>query len=433
MKITLIIIFSMLLLAGGGYMGYRALHKDSSAAQTAGSAKVERGAVRAIVESTGKVVSNLDVDIKCKASGEVIKLPYDVSDHVAKDSLLVQLDPIDEQRLVEQSTATLAASEARLAQARQNLLVARELLVVSKERAQAGLESSQAKQRDAQTKAGRMKELLDKKLAAQEDFDTAQTAAAAADADLDTARAAVDDLKNQEMSIDVKKQDINLAQAQVDSDKVVLDDAQQRLAETKVTAPISGYVSALNVQIGTIISSGITNIGGGTTVLTLSDLSKIFVLASVDESDIGKIVLGQPVDVTADAYPGQKFAGTVVRIATKGVNVSNVVTFEVKIEVTGAGKNLLKPEMTANVAILTCDKDGVLLVPTQALLHQKGQVFVSVVGADGATQRQLVQTGAADDLNTEIISGLTEGQTVELQKFGTDSRWRGQGPPGPDK
>src|SRR5439155_4332181 len=114
-----------------------------------------------------------------------------------------------------------------------------------------------------------------------------------------------------------------------DSDKVALANARQQRDYTTVTAPMDGVVSALNVQIGVIIASGITNVAGGTTIMTLSDLSHVFVLASVDESDIGTIVVDQPAIITVDAYPGRQFKGKVVRIATKGVNVTNVVTFEV--------------------------------------------------------------------------------------------------------
>jgi HlyD family secretion protein len=435
MKVTIIILICMALLVGGAYLGYQALHKDPSAStQPASTVKVERGTVRAAVMSTGKVVSNLDVDIKCKASGEVIKLPYDVSDEVKKDSLLVQLDPIDEQREVEQAKASLAASQAKLAQARQNLIVAQEVLIVSKERAAAGLLSAQAKDRDARTKADRMKELLDKKLVAQEDFDTAQTASAQADADLNTAQAAVDDLKNQELSIEMKRQDILLAQANADSDQVSLDNALQRLSETKVMAPISGRVAALNVQIGTIISSGITNVGGGTAVMTLSDLSRIFILATVDESDIGRVALGQSVNITADSFPGKHFSGKVTRIATKGVNTSNVVTFEVKIEVTSDNKSLLKPEMTGNVEIIVAEKPDVLFLPTQALTKRKGAYYVNIPGPDGTTQERPIEVGITDGNNFEITRGVAEGDTLTLNKAEIDSRWKqnnpfGKGPP----
>src|SRR5205085_2249933 len=142
--------------------------------------------------------------------------------------------------------------------------------------------------------------------------------AAQAVAELQTANVMVEEVKTQELALEVKRQDVALARAQVSSDEISLANMRQQLAYTTVNAPIDGVISALNIQIGTIISSGITNVGGGTTILTVSDLSHVFVLAAVDESEIGKVKLEQPVNVTVDAYQGRKFHGQVVRIATKG-------------------------------------------------------------------------------------------------------------------
>ena len=148
------------------------------------------------------------------------------------------------------------------------------------------------------------------------------------------------DIKAHELEL--KRQDVRLSMAQIETDKIDFSLAEQRLKDTKVFSPINGVVSERNVQSGQIISSGISNVGGGTLVMVLSDLTRLFILASVDESDIGKVKLGQKVVITADSFPGKRFFGKIERIATKGVNISNVVTFEVKIEVQGTDKQLLK-------------------------------------------------------------------------------------------
>jgi HlyD family secretion protein len=193
---------------------------------------------------------------------------------------------------------------------------------------------------------------------------------------------------------------------------------------------MDGVVSALNIQKGNIISSGITNVGGGTTIMTLSDLSRIFILASVDESDIGHVALDQDVNITADAYAGRTFKGKVVRIATKGVNVSNVVTFEVKIEVLDDAKRLLKQEMTANVQIVAAQRDDVVLVPAQAVSRKQGEVHATVVTESGRTEERTVKLGLNDGDNWEVLEGLKEGEVVQL-KPEAQSRWRGdqQRPP----
>jgi HlyD family secretion protein len=186
---------------------------------------------------------------------------------------------------------------------------------------------------------------------------------------------------------------------------------------------MDGVVSTLNIQNGTIISSAITNTGGGTTVMTLSDLSHIFVLASVDESDIGRVALDQPVRITVDSYPDREFPGKVVRIATKGVNVSNVVTFEVKIEVLGPDKKLLKPEMTANVHIVTAEHKDILIVPVTGVRRDNGKLVANVIGPNNARTTEAVTLGLSDGDNSEVLSGLTQGQTIEVFPEPPPSRW----------
>jgi len=353
---------------------------------------------------------------------------------VKKDDLLVELDTVDEQRSLELAKVRLSASQASLDISKRNLDVAEQTLATDRSRADVNLQSAEAKAKDARAKADRMKDLLVSKTAAQEDYDTAETVAVQAAAELAGFKVKLEELKTQEMALDLKRAEVKLAEAEVKSDQISLTVTEDRLHDTKVMAPMDGVVSARNVQIGTIISSGISNVGGGTTVLTLSDLSQIFVLASVDESDIGKVALEQPATITADAFPGTNFKGKVVRIATKGVNVSNVVTFEVKIEVTSGNKTLLKPEMTANVEVTAAAKDSALLVPAESIVRKGGgKSIVTIVKDDGTKEDAPVTVGISDGTKTEIVQGLAEGQAIVDRKGASDSKWAGNqkqgGPP----
>jgi len=431
MKKAIIGIVVVALVAGGGYYAWtrRAGAEADKAPEV--TAKVERGPIRMIVAATGRVVSNLDVDIKCKASGAVVKLPFDVSDTAKKGDLLVELDPVDELRVVHQGEVRLSASKANLEIAQQELAVAVRVLETDRQKAAAALQAAQVRAADARAKADRMKQLLEKHLTSQEEYDTAETAASTSGTDLISATVKIEELKTQEIALELKRQAVALAKAQVEADEISLSIAQDRHRDTKVEAPIDGIVAVRNVQIGQIISSGISNVGGGTTVLTLSDLSRMFILASVDESQIGRVRLDQEADITADAFPGRTFQGKVVRIATRGVNLSNVVTFEVKIEVIGEARTLLRPEMTANVVIIVSRKDSALLVPSEAVFLRKGKPFVQVAKDDGTREESPVETDLTDGTKTEITRGLAEGQTVVVQPGGAESRWsNGQRPPG---
>jgi HlyD family secretion protein len=426
-KLIVFILLAGAVGAGVWYFLIRPKPAESKEVET--TAAVTKGELVVSVSSTGRVVSNLDVEVKCKAGGQVTTMPFDVSDKVKKEQLVVELDPIDEKRNVAHAEVTAAASKAKLAIATENLTIARQTLETDRRRAESALLAAESKSKDCRAKADRMKRLLESKLASQEECDTAETAAVQAAAELEACRIHIQELKTQEQQIKVKEQEIKQAQAAADSDVILLDIAKDRLKDTKVLAPMDGVVSKRSVQVGQIIASATSNVGGGTALLTLSDLSQMFVVASVDESDIGRVAEEQAVNITADAFPGKVFKGKVVQIATTGVNASNVVTFEVKIEVLSENKTLLKPEMTANVEIIVARKDQALLVPADAVVRKKGGRFITV--ADGlARKEEKVEVGLSNGTQTEVVSGLAEGQTVVVQKSGSQSRWNARQQPG---
>ncbi len=388
------------------------------------TAAVERGSLAVDVSCTGSVVSNLDVEIKCKASGEIVDLPFDVSDTVEMDDLLVALDPVDEERNVRQAQVRLDASQARLAQAKESLSIAQRDLENDRQRVRAELASARITAGEKRDKAARMAELLQSEYASPEEVETAQATAAQAQAALEKTRVEVAALAVQEQRLELLRQDIALAESEVADDEIALESARQRFDETRVYAPISGVVSERLVQAGQIISSPTSNVSGGTALLILSDLSRMFVLANVDESDIGTVRVGQPAVVSVDAFPDRKLHGEVVRVATKGASISNVVTFEVKIEVLDEARGLLRPEMTADVDIRVIEEDDVLLVPAAAV-HGRGPRKMLLVPGDGEAQPQRipVETGIADGARVAIRKGVQEGQTVLVPQQQEDSQW----------
>lgn len=370
MKRLILIVVAVAIIAGGIYFWKTRSGNQKADDQKTKTVAVQRGAIMRNVQATGIVASRLDVEIKCKASGEIITLPFDISAGVKKGDLLIELDPTDEERNVRKSRVSLIQSQARLDQSFSDLSTTEQGLSNSKQAAKVNLDTAKIKTEDARSKEDRVKQLYERKLASREELDTAHTSAVQAQADYDQAQLKIDQLKTQEESLEMKRQALKIAKADVESAKINLSIAEQRLKETKVFSPTDGVITALNAQTGQIISSGINNVGGGTSIMTVSDMSSLYILAAIDESDIGDVVEGQQVIVTADAYPKQAFRGVVDRIAQKGQSVSNVVTFEVRIEVASDNKAMLKPEMTANVEIVIEKKDDVLYVPVGAVFNE---------------------------------------------------------------
>jgi HlyD family secretion protein len=408
--------FAIVLLLAGTAGAYYWKAKKNGAGKEAGTqyttAAVENRPLKQEVSCSGKVESNLDVEVKCKSTGQVVELPYDVSNTVEKGALLLKIDPIDEERTERQTRVKLASAQAKLDRAKQSLVVSERELERTRKEAHATLRGAEASSKDLREKAARTAALLKKEYASPEEVSSAESAAVQGESTLQKASAGIDGIQVEEARLELLRQDINLAQADVDSIKIDLENAQQRLKETQVFAPMAGTVSTRLVQVGQIIASPMMNVGGGTSLLTLSDLSRIFVLADVDESDIGMVRDGQPATIKVDAFPDDQFKGQVVRVATKGSEVSNVVTFEVKIEILDEAKNKLLPKMTADVDILAAEKESTPSVPVEAVKRRGADKVVLVPGAGPEPEPVKVKTGVDNGTHIEILSGLKDGDTI---------------------
>ena len=390
------------------------------------NAIVQKRELNLLVETTGQVMPNREVEIKCKASGEITKLTVDVSDRVSIGDLLLQLDPEKEERLVQQNEVNLAISKARLRKAQFELKIAIEGLKNETKRARSAHKSIQVKTVEAKARLKRQIQLNQQKLSPPEELERARSSSAQAEADLIMAEARISDLKIREHQINVKSEDVRIAEAQVKANELSLSNASERLRDTTVLAPIDGVVAERLVQPGQIIASGINNVSGGTRVLSLLDLSKVFVRAQVDESDIAKIKEGQYASISLDAHPGRQFKGIIRRVAIKGKIESNVVSFEVRIEVISKNKLLLKPQMTANIEILALEKENVLTLPVQAVRRKRRQNFVLIQSDKQNSELREIKIGASNGRLVQVLKGLKEGQKVILPEIGSQSRWSGK-------
>ncbi len=209
----------------------------------------------------------------------------------------------------------------------------------------------------------------------------------------------------------MKKHEIELAMAEVRHRRITLDEVNERLDETDIYAPITGVIIQKMVEEGQIISSGISTVGGGTALAEIADMSRMFITADVDETDIGAIRIGQSVAVTADAFYGKSFKGKVLRISPKGIVENSITVFKVKIEIFEKGKKILKPMMTANVDIITNKIENTVYISREAVRHDGDQTYAMVLTGEIPTKMP-VKIGIQTPIHTEIISGLEHEQEV---------------------
>ena len=357
-------------------------------------AKVEKGDLAKSVVATGKVTPIIKVEVKSKASGIVKKLLVDYGDHVTQGQLLAQLDKLEIQAQVEQSRAALEA-------------------------AQANFKSTQADFERAKVDAEGPDVPLLKRA-----YDRATGMAK----DGVVSASALDDAeKNYEMSLNkqnvskaqvtVLKAKIAQSQAQVAQDQANLTQLHEQLSYTDIVSPIDGIVLSRDVEMGDAVSSILVLGSSATLVMTLGDTSEVYVKGKVDESDIGKVYLGQPARIKVESFKDKTFNGKVTKISPMGVEKDNVTTFEVRVSIQNPGGEL-KAEMTANAEIILEEHKNVLQIPEGAIIYDKDKKASVEVpdpkGKDGKN-KLAVNIGISNGAKTEVLSGLKEGDQVVLQ------------------
>ncbi len=263
------------------------------------------------------------VEVKSRASGEVIGMPVETGMVVEKGALLVQIDRRDATTALEQAKADLAAAEARLAVARS------------------------AKQRSDV--------LFAEGLTTSESHDAAVYENANAEAAAIKARS-------------------------------TRDNASERLGDTTVRATSAGTILEKAVEVGQMIASAVTQVSGGTALMRMADLTRVQVRTLIDEADIGNLAPGQTATIEVEAHPGRKFEGTLVKIEPQAVASQTVTLFPVLIELENAD-GLLMPGMTADVDILVSEKENAIVVPREVLKPvREAAVIAKYLGATGAPE-----------------------------------------------
>jgi HlyD family secretion protein len=361
------------LLVGAAGIGVRAYYSSRDTGQPRiTTAAVTRGDVRNVVAATGALQAVTTVLVGTQVSGTVSWLGADFNSIVHKGQVIAKLDP--------------SLFETQVEQARANLT-----------KAAADVENAQVKVVDAQQKFDRANELASRQLIAQSDLDTARVA-------LDMAAASQRSLR-----------------AQVTQAQAGLNQAQLNASHTIIAAPIDGIVIGRSVDVGQTVAASLSS----PTVFTIAaDLAEMQVSASIDESDIGRIQPKQPVTFQVDAYPGQRFSGTVTQVRLQPTVVQNVTTYSVIIDAPNAALKL-KPGMTANVSIEIAARQDVVRVPnaalrfrpTAAMFSAFGQTPPPAAGKTGASPDTAGRVWVVADNHltpVQLAIGISDGQTTEL-------------------
>ena len=328
------------------------------------------------IEAAGVIEAISSVEIKSKASGEVLFLGAEVGDFVDKGFMLAQIDQRTANNIVDQTMSDLEAAKVRLA--------------------------------NAESQYERGIELHENSSISDKDFE------------------------------DIKE-NYAQAKSTLVRNEVSYENAKIALGDTVVKSPINGTVISRPVEVGQVISSPTSAFGEGSIIMTMADLSKVRVRALVDEIDVGKVSIGQTVSIKVAAYRDKEFIGTVSKIEPKAYIQQNVTTFPVLIDIDNED-NLLLIGMNTDVVIEILNKDVSLSVPTMSLRTRKDiytaaslldidkknidnflkdkvegenfNRFIVIKDTKKGPYLSWVKIGVSDLYNVEVVEGLDNGDVV---------------------
>lgn len=366
--------------------------------------QVTRRNITEIITANGKIQPETEVNITPDVSGEIVELVVKEGDAVKAGQYLLKIKPDNYISIRDRAQASVNTAKANLANA------------------QAMLAQTEARYEQARLSYNRSEKLWNERTISESEWESARSSFEIAKAD-----------------VTASQQSVAAAQFSVHSAEASLKEATENLTKTSVYAPIDGFITRLKVEKGERVVG--TEMMSGTEMLTIANLDRMEILASVNENDIVRVKPNDSVIIDVDAFPDRKFRGTVTEIAnsasTSGTATDQVTNFEVKILIdersyedliTEGKQQPLRPGMSASVDILTESKIGVLSVPLQSvtlmadslvdrdtipgLASEDEPIEIVFVVDGGKVKTTMVTSGIQDNNYIEIINGLTEGQEV---------------------
>ena len=373
---------------------------------------VTRQDVHQKVLATGTVSlkTGAEVKIGARISGQVKSLLVKIGDFIRAGEIIAIIEHEDLLSRVARFQADLDAEKAR-----QLKILAEGPLEINK--AIAEREELQVQIKLAQKMLERNLELNQKGFVSTTVLDEAEEKLAVLLARINLAN---EELKLKQSQL---KNDSRLAQAMVDKAQANLNEEEIQLSYATITVPIDGIVAFVSTQEGETVVASLN----APTFVTLIDLRKLEVTVFVDETDIGRIEVGQRAKFTVDTYANQFFNGKVREIHPKAVIKDNVVNYEVILDIEKKKAAKLRPEMTANVVVTTGTRKNILTLPKEAVKREGKKTFV-VMQVNGELEDKPVELGWRDSGRIEVVSGLKEGDLIGIPNKPLKKKRRGRRP-----
>ncbi len=348
---------------------------------------VRRGTLIATVSATGAIAPLREATLAFNTTGAVTRLDVKQGDAVKKNQILATLDTRALDLQITQAEASLAQTEAALANLKTPSLNDVLIAKADVDKALAALQRAQAD--------------YDRVGGASNPFIAMTTQALALQtATYDYQKA----LAGYNSKIVPNENQVKQLEAQVAHARAARDLAKQRAEDAVLRAPFDGVLTKVDSELGSYVAAA-------RPVIAVADVSELRVKVNIDETDIGRVQVGQEVTIDLDAYPGAPITARVAEVASVATTAQGVVNYVVTLTL-NPGDVPVKIGMTANANVVVAKKENVLLVPNRAVRAVGNKRFVTIQKGPEQVEDIEVKLGLANDMETEVLSGLQEGQPL---------------------
>jgi HlyD family secretion protein len=396
-KVILVLVF--LGVAVGAALWWKSLTAEKKITVLA-TETVTRGSVRKVLEQTGIIKSQVGAIVKIgtRATGKIEKMMVRVGDPVEKGRLVAQIDSRELEAQATEARARLAAAQAELNRVEQ----AYPLTITE---ARHDLALTRARSDYLRNTYLRQQKLAERNVISRDTIEDVRQRAEV-EANQVAVKQAILERLQREFADEAAK-----ARAGVKQAEATLAALEVRISYTRIFSPIDGVVSQVTAQEGETIVAGLQVAN----LITVLDPMRLEMWIYVDETDIGQVHPGQPVEFRVDAYPGRIFKGTVDAIYPEPEIRDNIVYYQALVKINPEQATVLRPEMTTQVQIIVAVKDDVIDIPNTALKWVDGRQVVFVQDADGKIRQVSPELGLAGVTRTEVLEGLVAGDKVATQ------------------
>jgi HlyD family secretion protein len=370
------------ILIGAGLFAYKKFHSKSSV-QVLETALVEKGSIRGVLVETGIVKPQVGalVKIGSRITGTIVEMNVKIGDKVKKGDIIARIDDREILKSIDRQKASLDSARRTLNQI--ELTYPRRIA------------EARANYNYAKIDYEREQKLIKKEYTTQDAVDKARSQYKAAEATL-------------KLNEEEYRTQPEIARANVEENLAHLKQLEVNLTYTKIVAPIDGVISDVTAQEGETIVTGLQVAN----LVTVLDPTSLEMWIYVDETDIGKLKIGQEVEYYVDTFPDKLFRGVVNKVYPEPVTKDNIVYYLAIVQVPKDDTEFLKPEMTTHVKVIFQEKKDILTAPNAAVKFEEGRQVVYKVVGPNKVEKIVLTTGLRGEDKTEILSGVSEGDQL---------------------